>query len=69
MIVCLCRGVADRVIGRAIADGAATLCEIEAACDAGSDCGACHDSLLALLANSRACDGRLLASAAAHAGA
>ncbi|HEV8617841.1 MAG TPA: (2Fe-2S)-binding protein [Methylomirabilota bacterium] len=53
MIVCLCRGVADRAIGAAIADGASTLTDIVAACAAGSDCGACHASLLAMLAGSQ----------------
>ena len=51
MILCLCRGVVDRTVGAAIAQGASTLEEITAACAAGADCGGCHSSLLALLAS------------------
>ena len=50
MILCLCRGVQDGAVGGAIANGASTLDEIVAACAAGSDCGACHASLLDMLA-------------------
>ena len=53
MILCLCRGVADRAVNRAIAEGASTLDDIVATCAAGSDCGACHTMLLTLLAQAR----------------
>ena len=53
VIICLCRGVQDRAVGAVIADGASTLDEIVDACGAGSDCGACHASLLELLAEAR----------------
>ncbi len=61
MIICVCRGVTDRVVGATIADGASTLTDIVAACAAGSDCGACHASLVAMLA------GRSLFPSRAHA--
>jgi bacterioferritin-associated ferredoxin len=51
MIVCLCRGVRDAVVGAVIAEGAETVADIIAACDAGADCGGCHASLLGLLAD------------------
>jgi bacterioferritin-associated ferredoxin len=53
MIVCLCRGVREGVVGAVIAEGASSLSDIMAACDAGVDCGGCHASLLALLAENR----------------
>ena len=49
MILCLCRGVVDGVVNAVIAEGASSLEQISAACAAGSDCGACHESLLELL--------------------
>jgi len=55
MIVCLCRGVTDQVVGAAIADGASTVTDVVAACGAGSDCGACQASLLAMLAELTPC--------------
>jgi bacterioferritin-associated ferredoxin len=42
MILCICRNVSDRVVLRTIRDGASSLEEVEAACGAGGDCGACH---------------------------
>ena len=43
MILCLCRGVAERDVVAAVRDGARTLCELEARCaGAGTDCGACR---------------------------
>ena len=49
MIVCLCEGVPLRQVREVIADGAQTLDQITRACGAGSDCGACHQHLAALL--------------------
>jgi bacterioferritin-associated ferredoxin len=54
VIVCLCRGVSERVVHEAVASGAGTLPEIAAACrGAGMDCGTCQGALAALLAASR----------------
>ena len=54
MILCLCRGVAERVVDAAIADGASSVDDVTDACAAGGDCGACHVSILALLGRRRA---------------
>ena len=53
MILCLCRGVSDRTVEAAIADGACTVAQIEGACGAGGDCGACGDLLDALVERAR----------------
>jgi bacterioferritin-associated ferredoxin len=50
MIVCLCRGVAEDAVGAVIDQGASSLDDIVSACAAGSDCGACHDQMLCMLA-------------------
>ena len=50
MILCLCRGVSDHTVRATIRQGAATLEEVVAACRAASDCGACQDAVLDLLA-------------------
>jgi bacterioferritin-associated ferredoxin len=49
MILCLCRGVAERIVDAAIAGGASSVDDVMDACAAGTDCGACHVSILALL--------------------
>jgi bacterioferritin-associated ferredoxin len=53
MILCLCRGVCDRTIEAVIAEGASTVAQIERACGAGGDCGACGDLLDALVERAR----------------
>ena len=49
MYVCLCRGVSDRKVRKAISRGATTVDEIARTCGAGSGCGGCHPELQALL--------------------
>lgn len=49
MIVCICRGVSDRTINRAIDDGARTIADLKA-CGIGDCCGGCHGSLRTMLA-------------------
>jgi bacterioferritin-associated ferredoxin len=49
MIVCLCRGIPERTIRAAIADGAASVTEVRRACGAGGDCGACHPMVAELV--------------------
>lgn len=49
MIVCLCRGISDRDIKRAMADGAKDLCEVMAASGAGTGCGSCLPQVERLL--------------------
>ena len=55
MIVCLCRGVPEDAVGAVIARGASSLDDIVTACDAGSDCGACHEHMLGMLAGRAGC--------------
>ena len=49
-LVCLCHGVNERRVCRAIDAGANTVAEIAEACAAGSCCFACHPTLDQLLA-------------------
>jgi bacterioferritin-associated ferredoxin len=53
MILCLCHGVSDRTVTAVIAAGARTVDQVERACGAGGDCGACRDLLEALVERSR----------------
>lgn len=41
MLVCLCKGVPDRVVRLAVINGATTIDSVSARCGAGTDCGAC----------------------------
>ena len=50
MILCLCRGVPETAVGAVIADGASSLDDITSKCEAGADCGACHEYMLCMLA-------------------
>jgi bacterioferritin-associated ferredoxin len=49
MIVCLCAGVPTSTIQALIEGGAACPEDVTAACGAGGGCGACLDSLSAML--------------------
>jgi NAD(P)H-nitrite reductase large subunit len=49
-IVCQCVPVRDRAIVNAIHRGAATLADVQAACEAGTQCGGCEPAIEALLA-------------------
>ncbi|TMA23485.1 MAG: (2Fe-2S)-binding protein [Deltaproteobacteria bacterium] len=51
MLVCLCRGVSDRVVREVIARGAGTLREVGRACGAGIDCGSCRDLIRTMIAS------------------
>jgi bacterioferritin-associated ferredoxin len=53
MIVCLCRGVSDRTVRAVIADGAASVEQVERGCGAGGDCGACAALLETLVERAR----------------
>lgn len=48
-MVCLCYGVSERKVRRAIEDGAETIIEVGASCRAGTGCGGCHPTIDALL--------------------
>lgn len=49
MIVCHCRGVSDREIVAAVAEGATSLDEVGMACGAGAHCGGCRGHVQELL--------------------
>ncbi len=48
-MVCLCNGVAERKVRKAIAKGASTVDEVTAACDAGGGCTGCHPTIERML--------------------
>jgi bacterioferritin-associated ferredoxin len=41
MIVCICHGISDRAIRKAVKDGADNVAKVRACTRAGSDCGQC----------------------------
>jgi len=49
MIVCICRGISDRTVSRAIDDGARSVADLRR-CGIGDQCGSCHNSLRKMLA-------------------
>jgi bacterioferritin-associated ferredoxin len=53
VILCLCHGVSDHTVTATISAGAHTVDQVQRACDAGSDCGACRDLLEALVERAR----------------
>lgn len=44
-MVCLCHGVSERKVERAILHGATTIDEIGQACRAGTSCGICRETI------------------------
>ena len=48
-LVCLCNGVSERKVVKAIAHGASSVEEIGRACRAGTTCHGCHTTLEELL--------------------
>ncbi|MBX2803112.1 MAG: (2Fe-2S)-binding protein [Myxococcales bacterium] len=54
MIVCLCEGLNDRRIARAIEEGCRTVQDLARSTGAGSQCGACGCELKRMLAEHRA---------------
>jgi bacterioferritin-associated ferredoxin len=55
MIVCVCKAVSERAVGRAIAAGAETIEEVACATGAGSACGSCHDAIQCALDQAPRC--------------
>jgi bacterioferritin-associated ferredoxin len=53
MIVCLCKGVSDRVVRLAVATGATTVDSVGARCGAGTDCGGCRHAIQDLIEDLR----------------
>lgn len=48
-MVCLCAGVSERKVRRAIDEGAKTITEVSEVCRAGNGCGGCHPTIDSLL--------------------
>jgi bacterioferritin-associated ferredoxin len=44
-MVCLCHGVSERKVERAIAHGATTVDDVGYACRAGTTCGTCRETI------------------------
>ena len=63
MIICICRGKSERHVHEAIAEGAASVRDLQR-CGIGDQCGSCHHSLQAMLAQSIAADQAAAAAAA-----
>jgi bacterioferritin-associated ferredoxin len=53
VIICICRGKSDREIAKAIDNGASSVRDLQR-CGIGDQCGSCHNSLRAMLAQSAA---------------
>lgn len=51
MYVCLCMGVTSETVREAVANGAATSKQVEAACGAGNGCGRCKRTVRAIIAS------------------
>jgi bacterioferritin-associated ferredoxin len=54
MIVCICRVVTESRVRAAVAAGAKTADEVESACGAGGDCGACREEIEGIIIEQRA---------------
>jgi bacterioferritin-associated ferredoxin len=53
VIICICRGKSDRVIAKAIDNGATSVRDLQR-CGIGDQCGSCHNSLRGMLASCEA---------------
>ena len=43
LIICICNAISDKVINKAISDGAQTVWQVYEACQCTPECGSCHD--------------------------
>ena len=50
MIVCHCKGLTERDIGKAVREGAVSTDDVATSCAAGSDCGGCRPVIEEILA-------------------
>ena len=50
VLVCHCRVISDRAVRAAASAGATSVHEVAAVCGAGGECGGCHPTIEALLA-------------------
>jgi bacterioferritin-associated ferredoxin len=57
MLVCLCKGVSDRIVRLAVASGATTVDGVGARCGAGTDCGGCRHAIQDMIEDLGAADG------------
>lgn len=48
-IICHCLGVRDRTITKAVQRGATTIGDVQALCEAGTECGGCHAAVADLI--------------------
>jgi bacterioferritin-associated ferredoxin len=62
VIICICRGKSDRVINRAIDNGAVTVRDLQR-CGIGDQCGSCHNTLRGMIAQAHAAATAAAASA------
>jgi len=53
VIICICRGKSDRVIAKAIDNGATSVRDLQR-CGIGDQCGSCHNTLRGMLARAAA---------------
>jgi bacterioferritin-associated ferredoxin len=59
--ICLCNGLTDDQIARAIAEGAARPREVYAACGCRAQCSGCTRTVVAILRDGAGCDQRTVA--------
>jgi bacterioferritin-associated ferredoxin len=64
LIVCSCHGITDREIRRLARAGASTARQVAESCGAGSGCGGCRSSVVAILKEVEAPRERLALSGA-----
>jgi len=62
MVVCLCEGVSEKRVQRAIEQGASSRRQVTEACGAGGVCGGCHTTIVEMI---RQCPRRRMAAASA----
>jgi bacterioferritin-associated ferredoxin len=55
-MVCLCHGVSERTVRKAIERGAGTIEQVGEVCRAGTCCHGCHATIDAMLADAQATD-------------
>lgn len=53
MYVCVCRGITDRDIRKAISEGANSVSDVAQMIGAGTGCGSCHDFTQELIHEAR----------------
>jgi bacterioferritin-associated ferredoxin len=57
MILCLCRGVSDRVVRLAVQNGARDVADVTASCGAGGKCGTCREAIADVFVEAGRCPG------------